>query len=75
MLNREHPAELARYGQGMASQQYDKEADRLGQFAMQKEANDINRSAANSRNALTMMETLQQNAALRDCVGGVMNRL
>jgi hypothetical protein len=24
---------------------------------MQKEANDINRSAANSRNALTMMET------------------
>ena len=49
-------AELARYGQGMASQQYDKEADRLGQFAMQKEANDINRSAANSRNALTMME-------------------
>jgi len=49
-------AELAKYGQGMASQQYDKEADRLGQFAMQKEANDINRSAANSRNALTMME-------------------
>ena len=27
-------AELARYGQGMASQQYDKEADRLGQFAL-----------------------------------------
>lgn len=49
-------AELAKYGQGMASQQYDKEADRLGQFALQKEANDINRSAANSRNALTMME-------------------
>jgi len=49
-------AELARYGQGMASQQYDKEADRLGQLAMQKEANDINRSTANSRNALSMME-------------------
>ena len=49
-------AELVKYGQGMASQQYDKEADRLGQFALQKEANDINRSAANSRNALTMME-------------------
>ena len=49
-------AELAKYGQGMASQQYDKEADRLGQLAMQREANDINRSTANSRNALAMME-------------------
>lgn len=49
-------AELAKYGQGMASQQYDKEADRLGNLAMQREANDINRSSAQSKNALMMME-------------------
>lgn len=49
-------AELARYGQGMASQQYDKEADRLGNLAMQREQNDINRSATQSRNALLMMD-------------------
>ncbi len=49
-------AELAKYGQGMASQQYDKEADRLGNLAMQREQNDINRSATQSKNALMMME-------------------
>lgn len=53
-------AELARYGQGMASQQYDKEADRLGNLAMQREANDINRSGTESRNALTMMQAFNQ---------------
>jgi hypothetical protein len=49
-------AELAKYGQGMASQQFDKQADRLGSLAMQREQNDINRSATQSKNALMMME-------------------
>jgi hypothetical protein len=49
-------AELAKYGQGMAAQQYDKEADRLGNLAMQREQNDINRSGVQSKNALMMME-------------------